>query len=186
MGLSPPDLDSDPRNIPSDYLKAIGLVAACSAQTESILELGITGCLGLESQYGMAITTHMSGPQRDNALRAAAEIRIDDLDALDELDRILDNIKNTVKKRHSTVHNQWGYSPSEDRVYTAHITARGSVRGDLVPMKLEEIEADALAIYEAGIDLLRFLIALDLTPNIGPWQPRHHKSKEARKKRVKK
>ncbi|MEC5324956.1 hypothetical protein [Aurantimonas sp. A3-2-R12] len=183
MPLSPPDLDYDPRNIPPEYLQAIGLVAACAAQTESSIEMAIMGCLGVESQYGMALTTHMSAPLRDDALRAVAEIRIDDLDALDELDRILDHIKTAMQKRHSTVHNQWGYSAEKGTVYTTHITARGTVKGDLIPMKLEDIHDDALAIYSAGIELVRFLLAFDLMPHIGPNASRFHKTKVARKKR---
>lgn len=183
MQLSPPDLDYDPRKLPPEYLQAIGLVTACSAQTESIIEDAIGGCLGIQSQYRMAVTTHMTAPLRDNVLRAVAEIRIDDPDALDQLDAILDNIKTTIQKRHSAVHNMWGYSPSQDKVYTAHITARGSVKGDLVHMKLENIKADALAIYDAGMDLLRFLIAHDLRPTIGPYESRFHRTKAERKKR---
>jgi hypothetical protein len=99
MGLTPPDLDYDPRVIPPDYLKAIGLVAACSAQTESVIEMAIIGCLGITSDYGLAVTTHMSAPLRDDVLRAAAELRIDSLDALDELDRLLDTIKAIVPRK---------------------------------------------------------------------------------------
>ena len=82
----------------------------------------------------------MSGPLRNDALKAVAEIRIEDLDALDELDRILDNISTTMQKRHSTVHNLWGYSEAEKTVYTAHITARGSVKGEIVTMNSDDIQ----------------------------------------------
>lgn len=182
MKLSPLDLDYDPRNIPPEYLQTIGLVAACSAQTESIIEMAIAGCLGIQSQYGMAVTTHMSAPLRDDVLRAVAELRIDDPDLLDELDAILDNIRVTMQKRHSTVHNQWGYSARENAVYTADIKARGSVKGDLIPMKLETIKADATAIYAAGIELMQFISALDLVPAIGPHESRFHRMKAQRKK----
>lgn len=184
--LRPPDdLDYDPRNIPPEFLRAIGLVAACQAQTDHIVEMAIIGCLGVQSQYGLSVTTHMNGPQRDHLLRAVAEIRIDNLDALDELDRILDAIKTTAKKRHSAVHNQWGISPSEDKVYTSKITARGSLQAETIPITVKEIEEDALAIYGAGIRLIEFLMANKLIPSVGPHASRAHKSKAARKKRIK-
>lgn len=70
-------------------------------------------------------------------------------------------------------------------MYTTHITARGSVRGDLVPMDVKAIEADAAAIYKAGMDLMTFLAVNGLLPAIGDPKPRGHKFKSARKKRVK-
>lgn len=185
MGISPPDLDYDPHGIPHEYMEAIGLVAACSAQTESVIELAISGCLGLETQYGTAVTAHMSGPQRKNLLLASAELRLDDLDALDELDLILENIETVMQKRNSAVHNQWGYSPKQKKVYTARFSARGSVRGDLIPMDLNTIKSDAWDIYEAGLRLMNFIRVMGLIPKIGPSEPRHHRLKSSRKKRVK-
>jgi hypothetical protein len=59
------EYDFDPNNLPREILEAIGLVAACSAQTESVVEMGIGGCAGLEADYSVAITTHMNAPLRE-------------------------------------------------------------------------------------------------------------------------
>ena len=99
--------DFDPRNLPQEMLTAIGLVAACSAQTENIMEQGIGGCIGTDFEYGFAITTHMNAPLRDHVLRAVAEIRIDNLDDLDELDRLLDEINKASTKRNAYMHHTW-------------------------------------------------------------------------------
>ena len=85
--------DFDPRNLPKDTLAAIGLCVACSAQAESTLEMAIGACLGLDYEYSLTVTTHMAMPLRFDILRAAAEIRLNDLDDLDLLDNILDNLK---------------------------------------------------------------------------------------------
>ncbi len=176
--------DYDPRNLPQDVLAAIGLVAANSAQTESIVEMGIAGCLGLNTTFGLAITTHMNAPLRDHVLRAVAEIRIDDLDALDELDGLLDNINAAFSKRNHYVHNSWCRDPKTGEVFTASVTARGIVDAELIPVSINQIKRDATIIYDAGMALMSFLIARNLLAPF-PAAPRNsaHKTKAARKKR---
>lgn len=180
------NIDFDPRNLPKEYLEAIGLVAACSAQTENTIELAIAGCLGLDHEFGLATTTHMSAPLRDDVLRSVAEIRLNDLDALDELDRLLDRINKTVGRRNSTVHNMWGVDEKTGQVITTKITSRGSLQAEYIPMSVADIRKDATAIYDAGMDLLRFLLDHRLVPKLAPLRPRAHKLKAARKKRAEK
>lgn len=176
--------DYDPRNLPREMLAAIGLVAASSAQTESIVEMGIGGCLGIDTDYSYAVTTHMNAPLRDNVLRAAAEIRIEDLDDLDELDRLLDNINAAFSKRNGYVHRTWCRHPETGAVFTTKITARGSVDAELVPVSLDQVTADANFIYDAGMALMTFLSAKNLfSPFPKHRRERGHKTKAARKKR---
>jgi hypothetical protein len=181
----PKEYDFDPHNLPQDVLEAIGLALACAAQTESIIEMAIAGCLGIEVDYGIAVTTHMSSPLRDNVLRAAAEIRLDNLDALDELDRILDRIKcDVLPKRNAIAHHTWCRDPETGEVFTVKQTARGSVGSDLIPMSVNKIKADAALIYQAGMDLMSFLGTHHILPPFPPQpRPRAHKTKAARKKR---
>ncbi len=181
-------LDFNPYNLPREALAAIGLAAACSSQTETIVEMGIAGCAGVDVEYGAAITTHMSAPLRDHVLRALAEIKLDDLDALDELDAILDHINKEVwPKRNAIVHDNWCTDEDTGQLTRARTTARGSVDAESIPVTIDEIEADALVIYEAGMKLLTFLGKHNLIASF-PAQPRPraHKTKAARKKRRKK
>ena len=101
----PKEYDFDPYNLPSDLLHAIGLLIASSGQTEDIFESAVAGCLGLDVEYGLAVTTHISMPLRVSVLKSAAEIRIDDLDALDELDEIIEVIEDAFSKRNAVAHN---------------------------------------------------------------------------------
>jgi hypothetical protein len=176
--------DYDPRNLPQDVLAGVGLIAAASAQTESVVEMGIAGCLGLDAIYGLAITTHMNAPLRDHVLRAVAEIRIDDLDALDELDKLLDNITAVFAKRNQYVHRTWCMHPETGAVFTASITARSIVDAELIPMPIDRIKRDATSIYDAGMALMSFLMKNELLAPL-PKVPRDsaHKTKAARKKR---
>ena len=50
------NLDFDPRNLPRDYLEAIGLACASYAQTEDHLQMAIAGLLKIDSETGWAIT----------------------------------------------------------------------------------------------------------------------------------
>lgn len=176
------EYDFDPNNLPKEMLAAIGLVIACSAQTESIVEMGIAGCLGIDFEYGGAVTTHMPSPLRDSVLRSAAEIRIDDLDTLDALDALLDAINNAYTKRNAVAHNSWCRDPDTGAIFTVKSAARTRYTMDLLPMTVDQVKSDAAFIYQAGMNLMSFLRVCGLLPTF-PEQPRprEHKSKAARK-----
>src|SRR5882724_10094125 len=97
--------DFDPRNLPQDLLAAIGLMTTSAAYTESCVDEAIAGCLGVDYEYGQAVTTHMTMPLRFSVLKSAAEIRIDDVDALDRLDDLVDRIERAFEKRNAIVHH---------------------------------------------------------------------------------
>jgi hypothetical protein len=179
--------DYDPRNLPSDMLQAIGLIAACSAQNEYIIQQAIGGCLGVDIEYSDAVTTHMSSPHRDNVLRAVAEIKIDSLDDLDQLDALLDKINEGFSRRNGYVRHSWCRDQKTNDCFTTQVTARGRVEVALLPIAVEKILEDADFIYVAGLELHSFLSERGLLPPIpAKFRPRAHKSKAARKARRKK
>jgi hypothetical protein len=176
--------DFDPRNLPQDLLAAMGLMTTCAAYTESCVDEAIAGCLGVDYEYGQAVTTHMTIPLRFNVLKSAAEIRIDDLDALDELDVLLDRLDEAFNKRNAVVHHIWGRDPETGNVVMVKETARGRVEIEPIPMSADQVKSDALFVYDAGIALFLFLKAHNLVPPLPTApRPRWHKSKEERKKR---
>jgi hypothetical protein len=178
------EYDFDPQNLPQDLLVSIGLMTTSSAQTESCVEAAIAGCLGVDFEYGNAITTHMAAPQRDSALRAVAEIGIDDPDALDELDLLLDAINTAFSKRNAVVHHTWCRDPETGALFTVKETARGRVETNLIAMSVEQVKSDALFVYQAGMNLYSFLIGHGLLPPTPPPNRfRGHKSRAERKKR---
>lgn len=175
--------DFDPNNLPPEYLQAIGLVTACSAQTENAVQTLIGACLGVDEEYRIAVTAHMPLPLLDSVARAVAEIRLDSLDALDELDSLLDAVKTKMDGRNAFVHQAWAIHPETNAVHLVRQTARGSVQVELRPVSVEEIKASAIAVYEAGLDLVRFMILNGLEPTFAANRPRAHKTKSARKAR---
>lgn len=180
------EYDFNPYNLPQELMVAIGLVTANAAQTESVIEWAIAGCLGVDTEYGAAATTHMPMPLRFSILRSVAEIRIDDLDALDELDDLLEQAEKAYDKRNQTVHHPWCRDPISNNLFRYKETSRQRYVIDLVPVTVDQVKADALFIYKAGMDLMSFLLARKLIPPPTPVRPRWHKSKAERKKRRKK
>ena len=150
-----------------------------------MVQYAICAFLGVDSEYGWAVTAHMNAPMRDQVLRATAEIRIDDLDALDRLDDLMDRIRDANAKRADHVHAEW-CRDAGGNVYAASIKARGRVESTLVAVSVDQIERDAALIYELGLELFQFVHAMGLEAPLPPQsRPRGHKSKAARKQRRK-
>jgi hypothetical protein len=178
------EYDFDPRNLPQDVLAAVGLMTTCAAQTESVVEMAIHCFLDVDVEYGQAVTTHMAMPLRFSTLLASAEIRIDNLDVLDELDEIVDKLEKAFNKRNGIVHHCWCRDPDTQQIFTVKNTARTRVETDLIPMTIDHIKRDALFVYEAGMALMTFLMTHGFRQKLPSLsRVRAHKSKAARKKR---
>ena len=98
-------------NLPQDLLASIGLMAVSSARVEYLVEEAVAGCLGLSVEYGLAVTTHMNMKLRLDVLKSAAEMRIDDLEALDELEELANRIDKGWAKRNDIIHNTVSCDP---------------------------------------------------------------------------
>jgi len=176
--------DFDPRNLPQDMLAAIGLMTASAAQTEGVVEMAIACFLDIDVEYGQAVTTHMAMPLRFSVLRSSAEIRIDDLDTLDELDNIVDGIEEAFGKRNGVVHYSWCRNPDTNEIFTVKDTARTRVETELIPMTVDHVKRDAIFVYDAGMSLMAFLMRNGFKQKLPPInRVRGHKSRAARKKR---
>lgn len=178
--------DFDPRNLPQEYLETIGLVTSCSAQTEACVQAAIAGMMGATDDVGDAMTTHMSAPQKDNTLRALAEIYIVDCNLLDELDVILDGLNASMSKRNLYVHRSWFQNTETREVFTVKVAARGRLEKEQVLMDIKIMKADADAIYRSGMELYGFLARnkfLPAEPFHDPERLSGARSKAARKKR---
>lgn len=175
--------DFDPHNLPPKLLAAIGLALTSYAQTERMIQDAIAGCLGVDSEYGAAVTTHMAMPLRFSVLKSVAEIRIDDLDALDELDDLIIRAEDAGNRRNAIAHHSWCHDPKTGDIFTVKETARSSYSMDLIPMTISKVESDAEFIYQVGMDFMLFMKLNGLHPPIPPSRNRFHKTKPERKKR---
>jgi hypothetical protein len=177
------EFDFDPHNLPAEFRAAIGHAIACAAQTEGILGMAIAACARIDFETGLALTTHMTVPQKVSALRTLAEIHIDDLDALDTLDEIIGNLETASTKRNDIVHHEWCRDPDTNDVFRVKFVARTSLMAEQTLVTVEQIEADAEFIRKAGMALSSFMIEHGIEPIVPPPRPRAHKTKAARRKR---
>jgi hypothetical protein len=158
------NLDFDPRNLPKDYLEAIGLACACYAQTEDNVQVAIAGLLAVDIEVGWAITTHMTAPLRESVLKSLTDIKFDDLSDIEEFDRLMGDVHEAANKRNRIAHNLWCTDEQTREIFQVRYDARTRVTAEVIPVSLETIRSDAEFIYLAGIEFLRFLIAKGLLP----------------------
>ena len=149
--------DFDPHNLPAGYLEAVGLVVAASAQTEDSMSDLIGGLLGIDNMDTAAVATHMSFPLKSQVIRALAELKTNQTSFIDELDDLLDTVKDAMDKRNVLVHNPLLRNPDTNEVFSWRLKARGSLQLDLKPITVDEIKQDAALIYEVGLSILTFM-----------------------------
>lgn len=156
--------DFDPRNLPPEYLQAVGLVAMASAQTESVMQDFIGVLLGIDNIETLALTTHMAAPLKDHIARALIELNGSTYAAVDDVDDLLDAIDQTLGKRNAIVHNSLIMHPHTGEILSHRLKARGALQLELRPISVKEIKEDAALIYEAGETLMKFMILHGLAP----------------------
>ncbi len=156
--------DFNPNNLPPEYLRAVGLVAMASAQTEHVIEEFIGALIGSDNVETLALATHMSGPLKDHVARALIELNATTASVVDAVDDLLDEIEAALKKRNIIVRSPLIRHPDTGAVLSYRLKARGSLQLGLVPISVAEIEQDAALIYEAGMALLQFMIFRGLMP----------------------
>jgi hypothetical protein len=178
-------MDFEPGKLPADFLAALGLLSASASHTDGVIEMAIAGMLGIDGEKGWAVTAHMPAPLRSSVLRSAAEISLPDGKALDELDVVLDAIKSATDARNKMVHGSWARIPSTGEVILVEQEARTHVKVSTRTVTADEVKGKAFALYDAGMDLMRFLMAHNRVPDLPGQRPRGVNTPSARKARNK-
>lgn len=156
--------DFNPNNLPPDLLRAVGLVVAASAQTESIVQELIGALLGIDNIQTRALTAHLSAPLRDHIVRSLAELTAPSVSELDAIDDLMDRANRAAEKRNVIVHNAFTRDPRSGEIMSWREKARGSLEISLSPVSVEEMERTADEIYEVGMDVMRFMVNRGLGP----------------------
>lgn len=178
--------DFEPANLPQDFLAALGLMSASASITDGVVEMAIVGMLGLDGEQGWAVTAHMPAPLRANVLKSAAEIRFSDPRILDELDVLLEAIKKATEARNEIIHGSWCRVPSTGQVMLVQQKARTHVEVSANPMTVDEVKLKATALYDAGMNLMQFIMAIGAVPDLPGDRPRGINTPKARKAASKK
>lgn len=177
--------DFNPYNLPPEYLQAVGLVVTASSQTESVMQYFIGALLGIDNVDTIAVAAHMSAPLKDQVIRTLIELKTQVSDNVDDVDDLLDAVKDALDKRNVIVHNALAVHPDTGAVYSSRIKARGSLQADLEPVSVEEIHQAALLIYDAGMNIANFMIhhGLDTRTRTKPLMVPLNRRKKARERR---
>lgn len=179
--------DFDPNNMPPDLLQAIGLMAMCAAQTENVMQDFIGAVLQIDNREAIALTAHMSAPLKDQVARALIELNGVSPAVVDVVDELLDAIRDAGAKRNVVVHNSLAMHPTTGEIFSYRQDVKGSTQVSLQPISVEEIKKDAAALYEAGIQLIQFMVMYGLapTPRTRSVLPPMNRKKKARAERIK-
>ena len=156
--------DFNPRNLPNELLQAIGLLVASSAYTESIVDQGITGLLGLDWAFGLIVTTHLTMPQRFQMLETAAKRRIADPVVLGEFEVHIKKLNDAFDRRNRIVHQAWCCDPTSGELYLIKTSARKELKMEIVAIVDQKVPEDAQFMYQVGVDLYSFLGLNGLLP----------------------
>jgi hypothetical protein len=178
--------DFDPRNLPPEYLRAIGLFVAVSAQTENCLKDFVGSLLGIDNIQTIALATHMNIPLKMDIIRTLAELDAPNIAEMDKVDDLLDAIKSAFEERNVAVHNLLAIHPTTKEVFSYSLKARGKLRSELIPISIAEIEKSADKMYEAGMGLIKFMLLHGLEPiqRTKPIRESVKRTKQARTERL--
>jgi hypothetical protein len=177
--------DFDPNNLPPDYLQAIGLVIVCAAQTESIVGDFIGVLLDIDNIDALALTTQMSAQLRDHVARALIELKTQQTSIVDDVDDLLDAISQASDRRNTIAHAAFAKHPETGQIFSHRLRARGNLQLELKPISIEEIQAIAAEVYDAGMNLMQFMASVGLQPKFrtAPLMEPLNRKKAARTKR---
>jgi hypothetical protein len=105
---------------------------------------------------------------------------------VDTVDCLLDAIKSATENRNILVHNALARHPDTGEVFSIRLQARGSLKVSMQPVEIEQVKRDAAEIYNAGMELMRFMQTFNCNP-VDRTRPIHapldrgKKAREARK-----
>lgn len=177
--------DFDPNSLPPEYLQAIGLVVAASAQTESVLQDFIGALLGVDNIEAIALTTHMAAPLKDHVIRVVTELNAPHACEVDVIDDLMDAVNEALSQRNTIVHNAFAIHPNTGEILSYRIKARGTLQSALTPVTVDEMRDCARLINEAGLNIVEFMMQRGLSPRIrkAPLREPLDRRKKARAER---
>lgn len=158
--------DFNPNNLPDDFLKAIGLVIASASHTEQIMREFLGIMLGVDNIETEALGTHMSFPMKDDMIRAVVELNAPTASDVDQIDDILDDIREAMQLRNAVAHNEFAIHPETHEILSLRVKARGSLQTEFKAVTAEELNEIAAKVYSTGMALMEFMMAKGIGPRV--------------------
>lgn len=160
--------------LPDDQLKAIGRVTANWTMIEHSLERYIWFLISMGYDVGMCVTTHMSFPQRLDAVLSLshdtfASFRQDQIEALR---KYANELRNQIyPKRNQIVHAVWETNNATGNPIIVKRTARGELKEETLAYTAKEINDIADEISSAFVRLNELLLDLEPEDKTGQKPP---------------
>jgi hypothetical protein len=177
-----------------DHLKAIGRVAANWTMIEHTLERYIWFMVSMGYEVGMCLTTHMSFPQRLQAVLTLSHDMFGSITRpqFEALKKFAGGQLNEVYgKRNNIVHAVWQADEETGEPIIAKRTARIELKETPLPYTPPQVEAIAKEIEDVFVELNQLLLDLEPPDQTGQkppswldqrhWQLIRRKAKVAKK-----
>jgi len=156
------------------YLMVLGMVAYKWAHMEKQLEFTIWAFSSLKEKQGAAITTHMSIPQKLQAIKTLGELKFKGDVINRELNSLIKRTEVLSTERNNFLHGLWNPKINDEHWVLSLYKARGKLQYERRPVPVEEILLIERSIDALGEDWDAFHKAhlADTTPLNGkPSQP---------------
>jgi hypothetical protein len=155
-----PDFDPSRPTLPEPYLIALGRVTYLWTSLEDIMNMSISKLMGISlyDPKSAAILTHMSRPQRMDALETLIDLRKDGYPHLNKFSNIKPILKKAQEGRNVLLHGRWTYDDKDNVVRLLRISSRGKLRLSSDPIEVAEIEAVFTDIGTGCIELLKLIL----------------------------
>lgn len=160
MGEDYPIYEFDPRKLPDDLLRAVGLAVTASDRLENIVDDCIATTLGADPSIGRAITAQLGLPSRIAILRSVAHEATLPADLLESLETGIRQAEKAAEKRNAIVHRTY-FMDRTGAVFSWKVTARKRLKSDILPVSVPLIEDDIAFIIRAGDDLHAVVLAIE-------------------------
>ena len=173
--------DFTPERLPPEYLKAIGELVVAHSFLDMQIQAAIHGLARMDTEYGTAVTTHMTGPNRLSALESVAEITLDDMNKLLQLEDLITEARDSSSQRAGYVHAYWCRDADTNEVYAVREAARTGLEIKISKPRAADIVRAARTTSKLGLRVWEFVFELGVLPAIPGPRPRGHKVKRKRK-----
>jgi len=155
-----PNFDPSRTTLPEPYLIALGRVTYLWSGLEGLVNMAISKLLGI-SYYdpkSAAILTHMSWPQRMDAMETLINLLAESYPHLTRYSTIKPLLKKAQDGRNMLMHGTWTYDEKDNIVRLLRVSSRGKLKLSTDPIQVDEIDAVFRNIGDASVELLKLIL----------------------------
>lgn len=146
--------------LPNEYLVAIGRVTYIWGVLETAMDISLAKLAGIndiEDPRVTVMTTHMSWPQRMDALETFVELLIPENKHLERFALVKPMLKKAQEGRNRIIHARWSVEDNGN-VNELKLTARGKLKIRIEPISVTNIDDIFNDIGAANTELMKLIL----------------------------